>query len=35
MKIEVKQAKSNENDYKVFVNAFKMGRKAAQKAWGE
>lgn len=35
MKIKVKQVKSNENDYEVFVNAFEMGRKAAQKVWGE
>ena len=33
MKIEVKEVKSTDNDFKVFVDSFDFGYRAAKKAW--
>lgn len=35
MQIKVKEVKSDDNDYKVFVDSFDLGVRAARKAWGE
>lgn len=33
MKIKVNQVENDNNEVKVFFNAFQMGREAALKAW--
>ncbi len=35
MQIKVNQEESTTNEVKVFVNAFNLGAKAAEKAWSK